>query len=292
MEASVATAGQGAPSGGVQDAAASQGAPAGQSTATQQGDGFNWGNFPDVPEAQRELLAPHLTNIQGHVTRMEQASAPYKGLMGMVGPDEVENLVGFLNGFSNDPVATTLGMLRSEIEGGKITQEQVQELFGGQQTLAPGQQAQPAATETEQVPEWAKALQARFEQEDAQKAQDEQARQQAELDQTWETAKTNIRAQLTQSGIPDTLISEEMLQAAVIATNGDEAAAIAMFSQLRDGFLGEFTNDKTRPGGQPRVRGDVPKPAAKPQRRGDGFDDARTGAKQLLERAKAQAGGG
>src|SRR6266576_2109896 len=98
MEASVATPGQGAPAPAAQPPAGGQGPAQGQPTAADKGgDGFNWGLFPDVPEEQRSLLEPHLRNVQGYITKSQMETAPYKGLMDTVQPDQVENHVGFLN---------------------------------------------------------------------------------------------------------------------------------------------------------------------------------------------------
>src|SRR5438445_10841560 len=110
MEASGTSTGQGAPAQGT----AATGAPAGGQGQVQgqpTADGFNWGLFPDVPETQRELLEPHLKNIQGHVTRMEQQYAPYKGLMDAVPGAQAGALVHFLHGYAQNRRNTVLGIL-------------------------------------------------------------------------------------------------------------------------------------------------------------------------------------
>lgn len=286
MSDSVATAaGQGAPAAGAQPAAAGagQGAAQGQPTAGSQGDGqFNWGLYPDVPVDQRELLQPHLQKAQGYTTQLEMQYAPYKGLTGLVQPDQVENLVGFLNGYNSDSAGTVLGMLQQEVEAGNITPEQLAQVTG-QQAQAPQGQAQPEAGQ-EQVPAWAQQLQQRLDAQDAQTAQEAEAAQEAELAQVMETAKTNIRGQLTQGGITDGLVTDEMIVAAVIANNGDEQAAANSFVALRNGFLGEFTNGKTAGAKAPNVQGELPAtPKPGGNRRGDSFAAAKTGAKQFLE---------
>lgn len=291
MTDSTATAtGQGAPTAGVQPAAAGQGGAQGQPTAGSNGDGqFNWGLFPDVPEAQRELVEPHLRNMQGRVTKVEQQYAPYKGLVDVVQPDQVENLIGFLNGYSSDPVATTLGMVQQAVQEGTITAEQLQELMGP--TTSPQKGAQP--DQEEQVPAWAQQLQQRLDQQDQKAQQEAEAAQEAELAQIMDQAKTNIRAQLTQGSIPENIVTDQMIVAAVIANDGDEQAAANMFSSMRDGFLGEFTNGKTTGGQAPTVNGkipDTPKPSK--GRKGDGFAEAKTGAKQFLQQQANMAASG
>lgn len=299
MEASVATAaGQGAPTPAAQPAAAGQGQGAGSPTAGSQGDGqFNWGNFPDVPEADRAALEPHLRNVQGHVTRMEQANAPYQSLTQILAPEQVGNMVGFLNAYNSDPTGTVLGMVQQGIEDGSITAEQVQQLTG-QQAPAGGQQAQPGQ---EDMPQWARdmqaenqRLQAQFTRQEQTQQQEVQAKAEAENAAALEQAKTGIRTQLTEGGISAESVPDDMIVASIIANNGDEAAAAQSLLALRTALLGEFTQTKTPPGGKkPTQQGKLP--AQKPQggrRRGDGFDDARQGAEQFLAQRVAGAASG
>lgn len=284
---------QGAPAPGVQAGAPAQGGGQNQPTAGSQSDDgqFNWGLFPDVPEAQRELLQPHFQKMQGYTTQLEQRYAPYQSLISSVQPDQVENLIGFLSGYSSDPTATVLGMLQSEFQEGKITAEQLMELTGQQQGApAPGQQAQPG--QEEQIPQWAQQLQQRLEAQDAEKAAEAEAAQEAELQQVMDQAKTNIRAQLTQGNIPENLVTDQMIVAAVIANDGDEQAAANMFSSLRDGFLGAFTQSKTADGTQPTVRGQVPQTPKNNGRKGDGYAAAKQGAKQYLEQQRQMVASG
>lgn len=298
MEASVATAaGQGAPTPAAQPAAAGQGQGAGSPTAGSQGDGqFNWGNFPDVPEAERAALEPHLRNVQGHVTRIEQQYAPYKGLTDAVAPEQVENVVGFLSAYNADPPGTVLGLVQQAIEDGSITAEQVQQLTG-QQVPAGGQQAQPGQ---EDMPQWARELQAenqrlqgKFSQQEAAQQQEAQAKAEADNAAALEQAKTGIRTQLTDGGISAEAVPDNIIVAAIIANNGDEAAAAQSLLTMRTALLGEFTQTKNPGGKQPKQQGKLP--AQKPEggrRRGDGFDDARKGAEQFLATRVAGAASG
>jgi hypothetical protein len=291
MEASVATPGQGAPAAGVQAPAGAQGAPQGQPTAAGKGDGatFNWGNFPDVPAEQRELLEPHLRNVQGHVTRMEQQYAPYQGLLQAVQPDQVENLVGFLNGYSNDPVATIVGIAQQLQQEGQLTAEHLAALTG-QQAQAPQTPAQPGQ---EEMPPWAQELQQKLGAFEQQQQAQQQAQIEAEQGQMLEQAKAGIRGQLATAGITEELVTDEMIVASIIANDGDEQAAANMLSQMRQNFLGAFANGKTGGPPAPNVQGEVKAPAkAGGRRRGDGFDDAKVGAKQYLEQQMAMGGGG
>lgn len=292
MEASVATPAQGT--------AAQPGAP-GQDQSTgagkgagQQGSQFNWDVFPDVPEAQRELLEPHLRGVQGHVTKMEQQYAPYKSLMDFVSADQVSPLMGFLEAYQNDPVATLLGMAGDLQQRGSISpdvdMQALQALVTGQAQQQAAQAAQPGAGE--QIPEWAQQLISRMDQNDARSQQAEQAEQQAaqeaELDQIFNQAKTEIREQLTAAGISEEHVPDEMIRAAIIANDGDGEQAALQLKGMRDNFLAAFAQANGGPK-PPQVKGDLPQPK-KGQRRGDGFDEAREKSRQLLaQRAQAQA---
>lgn len=299
MEASVATAaGQGAPTPAAQPAAAGQGQGAGSPTAGSQGDGqFNWGNFPDVPEAERAALEPHLRNVQGHVTRIEQQFAPYRGITDAVAPEQVENVVGFLNAYNADPPGTVLGMVQQAIEDGSITAEQVQQL-SGQQVPAGGQQAQP--DEGGDEPQWAKELRAENQRLQGKFTQQEQAEQQRQTEEAeaqnaaaLEQAKTGIRTQLTDGGISAEAVPDNIIVAAIIANNGDEAAAAQSLLTMRTALLGEFTQTKNPGGKQPKQQGKLPAQKAEGgRRRGDGFDDARKGAEQFLATRVAGAASG
>src|SRR5450755_3374899 len=179
-------AGQAAPATpAAQPAAAGQG-QAGQ--AQQPGGGFNWGLFPDVPEGQRELLQPHLTNVLGHVTKMEQQYAPYKGITEAVPPDQVQNVLQFLQNYSTDPVATWMGLAQSLQEDGAISNpdfsvEQLQNMIQGPPAEAaqmPGQEEMPpwAQQMAQQLQQMTQAEQMREQQAQQQQVQMEEKQQQ------------------------------------------------------------------------------------------------------------------
>lgn len=288
MEASVATPGQGAPPAGTPAPGGQGQAGQGQPTAAGKGDGFNWGNFPDVPVEQRELLEPHLRNVQGHVTRIESQYAPYKGLMDTVAPEQVDNVLGFLQGYNENPAATILGIVQQMQQDGTLTPEQLAQLNGA----PPQTQQQQPQPGQEEMPEWAQQMQARlaqYEQRDQQQAeQQEQAEQQAILEQ----ATTGIRGQLTTSGISPEMVSDETIVAFIIAHNGDEQAAANAISQMRQNFLADFTNNSGERK-EPTVQGQLPgQPKQSGRKDRDGFDAAKAGARQMLEQsARANASG-
>jgi hypothetical protein len=252
--------------------------------------------FPNVPENQRELLQPHLTNVLGHVTRMEQQYAPYKGLTEQVGPDQVQNLLTFLNNYSTDPVATWLGLAQSLQEEGLIQNpdfsvEQIQALMGAQ-----GPETQMDMGE---VPSWAQQMMTdqqsvmqyiqQQQQAESERAAAEESRQQEGL---LTEAKSTIRENLTASGIPPELVSDEQIVAALIVHKGDMTGATQSFTGLRDGFLKDFTTANSNGSRAPTIRGETPQA---PQeglrgRNGDAFRNASVGAQQFLAQNAAAQG--
>lgn len=262
-----------------------QGAPGGNS-ATPDG-GFNWGLFPGVPEGQRELLQPHLTNVLGHVTRLEQQYAPYKGLTEAVAPDQVENLMAFLQNYSQDPRATWLGLAQSLQEDGLITNPEFSIDNITQMLDAP---QQPVAGQ-EDMPPWAQQMQQQLSQYEA---QEQQRQQQAQAQAAQEEARqqetmlaeahSTMTAQLKQAGVPEGLVTPEQLTAALIVTKGDIPQAVAQFNSLREGFLKGFVETNGNGPKSPTVNGgvpQVPKGGLRP-RGGDPFRQASVGAQQML----------
>lgn len=271
-----------------------QGQGGGSSQQTQGQSGFNWGNFPNVPEGQRELLEPHLKEIQGYITRMEQQHAPYKGLTELVDPDNVENLVAFLNNYSTDPVATWLGLAQALQEEGHIQNPEFS-IDSLQQMLA---QQQAPADPT--MPEWAQQMQQQMQElVQARQMQEQMAQQQAaqaeaqQQEQMLAEAHSTMYDMLKKAGIPnaDQLVTTEQLTGALIAHKGDIDQAVASFTGLRDGFLKGFTETNGKPPAQPRVNGmpQVPKGGLRP-RGGDTFRSASVGAQQFLAQNAAAAG--
>lgn len=260
------------------------------------GSGFNWGLFPDVPEGQRELLQPHLTNVLGHVTRMEQQYAPYKGLTDLVQPDQVQNLTQFLQNYSQDPLATWLGLAQSLTDEGVIKNpnfslEQLQQLVA--------EQEQAPVAGAEDMPPWAQSMAQQLQtmsQAEEQRQQAEQQRQAeaeaAQQEQMLEQAKGTIKEQLKAAGITEGLVTDEQMVAALIAHNGDLNQAVASFTGLRDGFLKGFTDANGAGPKPPTVNGETPQApkGGLRQKSGDGFREASLGAQQMLSQAAAASG--
>jgi hypothetical protein len=288
---------QGAPPA-AQPPASGQGASGqGQPTGQAQGSSFNWGLFPNVPENQRELLQPHLTNVLGHVTRMEQQYAPYKGLLDAIQPDQVQGLLQFIDNYNSNPLETWMGLGQSLQQDGTIQNpdfsiEALQALVQQQQQA----QAQGQPGEMGDMPPWAQAMQQSLQgvtQYIESQQQAEQARQQAEAQRQNEAmlteARGQIRAQLTAAGIPEGAVTDADITASLISRQGDMNAVIQGFTQFRDNLLGNFTNTNAN-GQKPLAINGAPPQAPKGGLRakpGDGFRTATQGAEQFLRQANA-----
>lgn len=295
--AAATPAGQGPAGAGAQPPAGGQGGAPGPGTAPQGSESsFNWDLFPNVPEAQRSLLEPHLRSVQGHVTQLEQQYSPYKTFIDSVQPDQIDPLLGFLDNWANNPMDTVMGMLQSLQSEGKIPasvgMEAVQALLRGEQPGVQGQQ-QPPEQQGEQIPQWAQQMMQRFETMDQQEAARQQQEAEVKQDQALQGAMSEIRTQLDQAGIPAEIVDDTMITSAIIAHNGDPLAAAKALQDMRDRLLGNFTNGRT--GAQPpAVNGQLPqtpKGSGRPAARGEkGWKAANQGAEQFLRQQNQMAG--
>jgi hypothetical protein len=219
---------------------------------------------------------------------MEEQNAPYKGLMDAVPADQVQALLEFLNGWSQNPMETWVGLAQSMqqdgVLGAHITPEALQAFIQGEGAQQQGQQQQQGQDE---MPVWAQQMQQKLSAYEQAEEQRNLAQQEAEQDQMLQTAKSTIREQLTQAGIAEDQISDEMIIGAIIANNGDVAQATTHFINLRDKMLSAFTQGKTGPTA-PRVNGnvpDAPKQNSKTPRKGDVFGGVKDAALQRLKQS-------
>jgi hypothetical protein len=219
---------------------------------------------------------------------MEQSNAPYKALMESVSPDQVQNLVGFLSGYSRDPLATWMGMAQSLKDDGHITNpafspDQLQQLIAVQEQQQAGQPGQ------EDLPPWAQQMQAKLNQYEQQEQQRQAAQAEAQNAQMLEQAHAGMRQTLVAAGIPDDSITPEMMNAYIIAHNGDVATATTAITNFREATLRDFASNGTGPK-PPTINGSTPEAPAGALRskKGDGFRDASLGAAQMLAQGAAQ----
>lgn len=263
------------------------------------GGGFDWGLFPDIPEAHRPLLEPHLKNVQGHVTKLEQAHAPWKSFAESgADPQTVQNLVAFDQQFTQDPVGTWLTLAENmQKEGtlsGDLDLSAVKLILEGKDPDgAESNQEDPNGQppEGEEIPQWAQAMK----QENEELKQRLDGREESEAAQQraqqLSSAMEGMKSQLKEAGYTDeNLPDEEALTGAIIAHKGDVDKAVASLVALRENVLKGLTNGKPRSESEPEEEGpDMPNGAPKtPKRAGPGrgraFAEANKGAAQMLER--------
>lgn len=278
-----------------------QGGNGGGEQSKGSGGGFNWEMFPDVPEEQRPLLEPHLKQVQGHVTQMEQRFAPFKPFVdGQTDPQYLQGLVSFDQAFNQDPVGTFLKLAENLQKEGSLTSDLdlnvLRSIVEGKE-VDEGEGGGPQASEGEEVPAYVEEIrrenQELKERLDNKDQQETQTQQQAKLDEAIE----GIRGQLKEAGftaenMPDT----ETITGLIIAHRGDVDKALASITGLRDGVLAGFANGrKSEPkegedgGGGPTMPKGSPK-APRSQGRGvrSEFRDARAGAEQFLSQKLQQ----
>jgi hypothetical protein len=300
----VTSGGQGgAPIGTIQPPAGGQGGNGGDPTA-QQGD-FNWGLFPDVPEEQRPLLQPHLRGVLGHVTRVEEQFSPFRPLMqaGITQPEVVNGLLNFAQSFDQDPVSTWVELGQNLQQSGAISDdidfEQVQAIIDGTavddevpqgtvEGLPEGvdpnsPMGQLLIQQMAQIQELTGRLEELSEGIQQERTQQQTVREERLLREI----TRGMRASLTEAGFSDEMVTDQLLNSALIAHRGDHEAALHTLTGIRDGSVRRALQD-ARTGPRPL---DLPRgspPTGVRPRPTESFAKARMGAQQFLNQARAQ----
>jgi hypothetical protein len=294
MAAEPATAGQGAPQGaGVQPGG--QGAPTSSPQPGSNGSGqFPWGMFPNVPEEQRPLLEPHLREVQGHVTRLEEqlAGNPFKD----VDAQELAGIKAFYDRYQANPVETWLQMAATLQQAGVLDDdldvEYLAQVAMGQapdvEEPQPGQPGQSGA-EQEEIPQWGQQIISHLRAQAEREQQQQVANQQAAQKQALDTALGQVKAQLEAAKMP--VPTDELLTANIIAHRGNIQEVVSGLTGYRDHIMQGVTQQ--RQGNQPREA--VPKDgtpptreqrrSSTPGRRRDSFDVASESAAARLKAA-------
>jgi hypothetical protein len=260
---------------------------------TDPNAGFNWGLFPDVDEAMRPQLEPHLRNVQGHVTRLEQQMAPFKPFVDAgYTPDQVQGLAQFADSFAQDPAGTWLAMAKQLQDEGRIDQDldldAVARIAMGQ---GPAPEEQPTQSQFEgvvppQVAQYIAQLESRLSQLEGGFEQQNQAQRQAQNRELLNNAISTVREALIADGYPEEALTDIAINGALVASRGQPQAAIQALQAQRTALLQGFTktNQENTAGKELHVANGGPKvPTKTPAKRGDPYAGARAGASQYLK---------
>lgn len=246
------------------------GGAAGAGTATTPGapgdqgqgqpNGLRQTFFANVPDEVWAAMEPHLTEVNRYVTQSQQTNAALKDYT----PQQVQGLVRFAEGLATNPMAMWERLTRdlqarnvidSEVDLDHfmlLAQGQDPDASGGQMPDPNQQQGLPG-----DMPEWAQQLFGLVEQLGTTVQELHQAR---ETDQRTSTERrqdavlkatlTTMKDKLKAAGIPEELIDEKRLQAALLVHKGNSDAATQAEIGYRTETLKGFTTTRTDPSNQ------------------------------------------
>jgi hypothetical protein len=216
--------------------------PQEQGQQTQQRESGFWGRFPTVPEDQRAALEPHLKQVQGYVTRLEQTYvAPFKGYT----PQQVQGLAQFAKAFDTNPLQTFLGIAAQLQQAGTIHEDlDLEALAAVVQGQDPPDLDDPnipvddgQGDPWESAPAWALELRAQQQAQEQQQQQTARTQAEARENAVLDHSVKSIRTKLTEAGFPEGAVSDKDIIARFIVHNGKAEAVLNDLSQLRTTLL-------------------------------------------------------
>lgn len=234
--------------------------PTGAQGQAQGSEGF-WNLFPNVPQEHRALLEPHIREMQGHVTRLEEQLTPFKSFTDSgVDPQTAAGLIRFNNDFMANPLEmwVRMGSMLQQQQGQdgrpivdpEVDLEYLAALARGEDPdadaadqaggLPVGQQPQGGAGEGQLLQQ----MQQRIEQLQNELEQDRTQRQTAVQDIVLDRRMAQMRDALKQAGYPEDLLTDDEMHARIIAYRGDFQAATKSFLDHRAGILKGFTDQR------------------------------------------------
>ena len=261
--------GGGVAPGGQQQGAPTPGAqPGGQGNG--QGGGFREQFFQGVPDEVWGQVEPHVRNVQGHLTQLEQRYAPFKGYR----DQDLQGLAEFSQRFDRDPVGQWVNMARGLQQAGVLDPELDLDHLA---SLVTGQDPEPTpnpAVQNGDMPEWAQALNKRLDQLEGGVNKFQTSHQQQVEDAVLKRQIGGIKASLKAAEIPDGAFSEETILASYIAHRGNAQMAAQSLVNARNELLKGYvkgadpnqqqqqrrqtqtqSNDLELPNGAPQARG-------------------------------------
>jgi hypothetical protein len=284
------TAGGGAPT----PPAPQPGAP-GQGSEGQ-GDAFRQQYFSNVPDEQWALIEPHLQNVNRHVTQTEQRFAPLKNYT----PEAVQGLAQFAETFERDPRGQwlQLGTVLQQrgIIDADVDLEYLAAIAAGEDPADDGG-GMPNGNEmppVDQMPPWAQQLARQVEELSGGFNQFQQTTQQARENAALTRQMGWMKSQLSESGIPEELLTDQRLMSSFIAHGGNAQLAVKDLQDMRTGLLkGVASPSQPRPAQQkldlPNGAPPSPPRSSGSPRRGMFNKETSTAAEQFVRRA-AQEG--
>jgi hypothetical protein len=210
-----------------------------------QGDGFRQTFFANVPDEHWQLIEPHISGVNRHVTQLEQRYAPFR----QYSPEAVQGLAAFVESFERDPANQWIELARTLQTQGALDPELDLDYLAA---LVRGEDpdAEPAPSDNgggmEGLPPEAsqliQQLQEKVEQLEQGVTQQSEAAQRRVEDAALSRQMNHITQQLTTAGFPEGTFSRETLMAHFIAHRGNAAAVVKTLSDLRSQLLGDTFN--------------------------------------------------
>jgi hypothetical protein len=267
-----------------------------------QQDGFRQ-MFAGIDDNTWTQVEPSLRQVQGHITRLEQASSVAKPFIEAgVTPEQSQQILTFVQNYNNDPVGTFLNMAAQLQAAGVIHEdvdlEDLEAAVYGEPSAEEGQpyNGQPELQSDasmglppevqQRMDQLQEAVEVLLDEREQNQTQQETRRQ----DALRERAMTSVREQLTQAKVP--VPSDDMLLAAIIANRGDIQRATKSIVDYSGSTL-ENLRQSRQEGTDPQMpRGAPPTRQRQTRQPRDAFEAARPGAEQALRRANEQAAQG
>jgi len=269
--------------------------------------------FPNVPQEHRALIEPHIREMSGHVTQLEQQLAPFKPFLeaGMT-PEEAQGVLTFNRNFDQNPLQTwlDLGKYLQGLQGqngrtvvdADVDLDYLAALARGEDPdagQAPAAPDGPAGPPTDQgtTTGWTEREQQLFgavQQLQRQVAelsdgvqQDRTTQQQRVMDQLHGRRLEKMRSELAAAGYKAEDLTDEVLNAHVLTARGRFDVATQQLVDYRNRILQSVTpSTEPTPPELPNGAPSSPSRREKP-RQGDAWGQGRKEAEARLKRLNA-----
>lgn len=216
-----------------------------------QGGGFRETYFQGVPDEVWGQVEPHVRNVQGHLTQLEQRYAPLKGY----DEQSLQGLAQFAQQFDRDPVGQWIRMAHGLQAAGVLDEdldlEHLQALVSGRMPAEPPQPGGAQPQGGEDVPPWAQQLMQKVEALEGGVTQFQTSHRQQVEDAVLNRQISGIKAALKNADFPDDAFTQEQILASYIAHRGNAQAAVQSFINARNSLLKGYVR-QANPNPNPR----------------------------------------